>query len=133
MAKNTKNARNDDILDEFEEIGGGDFARAWRPNAQDPNKRDAETTLTGVFVRYEEHQFDFEDTPSKLLILDTGDEERSLRVSGTVLTDKIAKANLRVGDKVRVSYLGEETGKTGRKYANWSVAVKRATGDVPFN
>ena len=122
-----------DIIDEFEEIGGGDFPRSWRPNAEKEENRDPETVLTGVYKRTEQKQFDFEDSPSNLMILDTGDEERSIRIAGTVLTDKVQKANIRVGDTVRISYLGQKESKNGKRtYANWAVAVKRASGDVPF-
>ena len=43
----------------------------------------------------------------------------------TVLGQRLADHQLEVGDKVAVLFLGEETGKSGQVFKNWSIASEK--------
>lgn len=117
------------MTDDWVEIGAGE---AW-----DYKK---EKELSGVYVSQEEN---VGPNNSVLYHIEKEDGETIGVWNNTVLADKFQ--NIRIGDKVKIVYLGKAESKTGKEYHDFKVFHKKGkaqevvpepseqkTADIPF-
>jgi hypothetical protein len=83
--------------------------------------------LVGAVVAVDRRTGQFGDY--LVVTIDNGDEEVGVPATGSVLSRHLER--VKVGDKVGIRFLGEGMSKSGRRYKNYTVRIKKAREPEP--